>query len=32
VAATGLLLDRKVSGLLRSIGVTVGERLLPVTP
>jgi len=32
VAATGLLLDRKVSGLLRSIGVAVDEWLLPITP
>ena len=28
VAATGVLLDRKVSGLLRSIGVAVDERLV----
>ena len=32
VAATGVLLDGKVSGLLRAIGVGVDARLLPVTP
>jgi len=32
IAATGVLLDGKVSGLLRAIGVAVDERLRPVTP